>query len=141
VILLEVEEGEVVINLPTPSAMSTSASAPCTHPSQSSSRSRPPLCSSSSSARCAVPCCRFPRCPYTWCEASRFISNHLYVHIIHMRPPSPYNFNKFYSFWLRVISLVKSLLLINAPIIPCYIYFYWYYMTPLQRTGTHLVHL
>jgi hypothetical protein len=31
-----------------------------------------------------------------------------------MWPPSPYNFNKFYSFGLRVISLVKSLLLIKA---------------------------
>jgi hypothetical protein len=144
VILLEVEEDEVVIDFkPTPSAMSTSASAPCTHPSQSSSRSKPPPRSSSSSARCAVPCCRFPRCPYAWCEASRFISNHLYVHIIHMWPPSPYNFNKFYSFGLCVILLVKSLLLINTAKLTChsmlYIYFYWYYMIPLQRTGTHLV--
>ncbi|AQL02281.1 hypothetical protein ZEAMMB73_Zm00001d045446 [Zea mays] len=59
--------------------MSTSASAPCTHPSQTSSRSRPPPCSSSSSARCAVSCRRFPRCPYAWCETSRFNSNHPFM--------------------------------------------------------------
>ncbi|AQK46409.1 hypothetical protein ZEAMMB73_Zm00001d026374 [Zea mays] len=85
VILLEVEEDEVVIDFkPTPSVVSTSASAPCTHPSRSSSRSRPPPRSSSSSARCVVSCRRFPQCPYASCEASRFISNHLYVHIVHM---------------------------------------------------------
>nr|ACG24242.1 hypothetical protein [Zea mays] len=60
VILLEVEDEVVIDFKPTPSVVSTSASAPCTHPSQSSSRSRPPPRSSSSSARCAVSCRRFP---------------------------------------------------------------------------------